>query len=102
ITAVAFSGTPASPTVTITGTFGAEPQPDPAYPINCVAGDTSYDFGTTGLWFTDVNGAWTAGHIGDCIGLAVTSFTSTTIVYQFGADYSSFTPLADANNYQLM
>jgi hypothetical protein len=102
ITAVTFTGTPANPTVTISGAFGAEPAPNPATPINCVAGDTSFDYGTTGLWFTDSTQGWTAGHVGDCIGLAVTSFTSSQIVYQFGADYVMFPPLADGDSFQLM
>jgi hypothetical protein len=67
-----------------------------------VAADTSHDYGTTGLWFTDTASSWTAGHIGDCIGLTVTSFTSTHIVYQFGADYGAFPPVADGDAYQLM
>ena len=102
VTTVAFTGTPANPTVTITGTFGAEPAHDPATPLNCVNGDTSYDFGTSGLWFTDATRSWTAGQIGDCIGLAVTSFTSTQIVYTFGADYGAYPPLANGEAYQLV
>jgi hypothetical protein len=58
--------------------------------------------GSTGLWFTDATQGWTAGHIGDCIGLIVSSFTRTQIAYQFGPFYTNFTPVTDGDAYQLM
>jgi hypothetical protein len=92
--AVQFTGTPTNPTVTITGSnFGTIPPANPGTPLSCVPGDTSFDYGTSGLWFKDVTAGWTAGQIGDCIGLNVTSYTNMKIVYQFGAGYGHYGPL---------
>ena len=38
---------------------------------------------------TDSSQGWTGGESGDCLGLSVTSFTSTKVVLTFGAYYSS-------------
>jgi hypothetical protein len=93
-TAVTFTGTPTNPTVTITGSnFGTIPAANPASPVACVAGDTSFDYGVSGLWFNDATAGWTAGQTGDCIGLTVTSYTNTTVVYRFGAGYGHYGPL---------
>jgi hypothetical protein len=101
IASVAFTGTPSSPTVTINGSnFGSEPPPNPSTPLNCVPGDTSFDYGTS-LLFSDSTRGWTAGQTGDCIGLVVNSYTSTKIVYQFGADYANFGLLTAADTYKL-
>ena len=98
ITSVTFTGTTANPTVTINGAnFGSEPTGAPA---GCGAtGDT---YGTTGLWFTDITQqGWTAGQTGDCIGLIVSSYTATQIVYQFGSFYSNFNPVTSGDSYKL-
>jgi hypothetical protein len=101
ITAVSFTGTTAEPTVTIKGTnLGSLPPANPSTPLNCVAGDTSFDYGTS-LLFTDQTGGWTAGQTGDCIGLIVQSYTSTQIVYRFGADYPNFRPVTAGDAYKL-
>jgi hypothetical protein len=103
ITTVAFGGTPADPTVTITGkNFGVEPAPDPPTPPDCVAGDTSLDYGANGLWFEDVTNGWTAGQRGDCIGLDVVSYSNTQIVYRFGPFYASFTPVTSGDEFTIM
>jgi hypothetical protein len=103
ITSVAFTGTGASPTITVTGTnFGTVPAADPSTPLNCVAGDTSYDYGASGLWFEDVTGGWTAGQTGDCIGLIVSSYTNTQIVYELGPFYSNFSEITDGDQYTLV
>jgi serine/threonine protein kinase len=92
--AVQFTGTPTNPTVTITGSnFGTIPRANPSTPLSCEPGDTSVDYGISGLWFKDVTAGWTAGQIGDCIGLNVTSYTNTKIVYQFGAGYGHYDAL---------
>ncbi|MDP9226263.1 MAG: hypothetical protein M3P18_20980 [Actinomycetota bacterium] len=68
-------------------------------PLACVPGDTSSDYGASGLWFQDVTQGWTAGQSGDCIGLIVSSYTDTQIVYTFGADYPNFSPVTDGDHY---
>ncbi|HXB65114.1 MAG TPA: fibronectin type III domain-containing protein [Solirubrobacteraceae bacterium] len=102
ITAVQFAGTPTEPTVTITGSsFGPKPGPEPSEPLTCFAGDTSFDYGTS-LYFTDTTQGWTAGEIGDCIGLIVSTYTETQIVYRFGAGYSHYGLLTSGDAYTLV
>ena len=102
VTSVQFTGTASNPTVTITGSnFGTIPPAAPSSPLSCVPGDTSYDYGTSGLWFNDPTQGWRAGQIGDCIGLIVNSYTNTQIVYQFGADYSRYGPVTKGDAYTL-
>jgi hypothetical protein len=99
IKAVKFTGTPAEPTVTITGkNFGSKPAPEPSEPLNCFGGDTSFDYGAS-LYFTETTQGWTAGEIGDCIGLVVTSYSETQIVYRFGAGYSHYGQVTSGDGY---
>jgi hypothetical protein len=101
VTSVTFTGTPSNPTITINGSnFGTQPAPNPSTPLNCVPGDTSFDYGTS-LLFNDSTRGWTAGQTGDCIGLVVSSYTSTKIVYQFGADYANFGQVTAGDAYKL-
>jgi hypothetical protein len=101
ITAVKFTGTSSNPIVTITGSnFGAIPPANPSTPLSCVAGDTSFDYGTS-LLFSDTTQGWTGGQTGDCIGLVLSSYTSTKIVYQFGAAYSGYGPITAGDAYTL-
>ena len=98
ITAVTFTGTPASPTVTITGTnLGTEPT---ATPAGC--GATGSNFGTS-LWFDDITAAWAGGEGGDCIGLLVASYSATQIVYTFGSFYNTngLAPVNSGDQYQV-
>lgn len=102
ITAVQFTGTPAEPTVTITGSnFGPKPAPEPSEPLTCFAGDTSFDYGTS-LYFTETTQNWTAGEIGDCIGLSVSTYTETQIVYKFGAGYGHYGQVTSGDAYTLV
>lgn len=97
---VVFTGTATDPTVTITGTnLGTEPAGTPA---GC--GATGLNFGTS-LYIADLTNGWTAGEksgsIDNCIGLLVSSWTSTKIVFQFGSYLSGFSTLAAGDRYQL-
>ena len=96
INSVVFSGSSASPAVTINGAgFGTEPTGQPA---NCsTSGD---DFDTNRLWLQDGTG-WTAGQFGDCIGLIVGSWTNTSITYTFGSGYPTFGTLNNGDSYSL-
>ena len=91
ITGVSFSGPGTSPSITVTGTnFGA--YPPIGTPETCQAGDTGDDYGSRGLWFSDTTQGWTAGQAGDCIGLIVTSWSNTQVVFGFGNEYASYPP----------
>ncbi len=96
ITSVAFTGTPSAPTVTVTGkNFGSEPAGSPA---GC--NDSGQDFGTA-LLFTETTQQWTAGQSGDCIGLVVSSYSATRVVFTFGSDYSNFGPVTSGDGYMV-
>jgi hypothetical protein len=100
ITAVTFTGTPAEPTITISGSnFGALAPPNPSTPVSCVPEDTSFDYGSSGLSFGETTRGWGAGQSGDCIGLLVSSYTSTQIVYRLGKAYGEYPPITAGDEY---
>jgi hypothetical protein len=92
ITSVAFSGTSSNPTVTVTGTrFGNKaPKPNPSgrpcgEPDVTSTGD---NYGKNLIfWSTVGSGDWQAGFPGDCIGLVITSYSNTQIVFTLGDFY---------------
>ena len=90
ITAVTFTGTSADPTITVTGSgFGAGPPI--GSPQTCQSGDTGDDYGSSGLWFSDATqGGWTAGQDGDCIGLIVSAWSGSQVVFGFGNEYANY------------
>jgi subtilase family serine protease len=97
ISAVTFTGTSADPTVTITGSnLGSEPSGSPA---GCAT--TGDNFPGTSLTFNDTSGSWGAGTGGDCIGLVVSSYTSTQIVYQFGSGYNTYGTANSGDSFNL-
>jgi hypothetical protein len=104
ITSVKVTGTASAPSVTIAGSgFGASPPaPDPSTPITCVSGDTSYTYPAGQLAFSDTTQSWTAGETGDCVGLIVTSWSNTKVVYGFGADYPSFHAVTKGDSIQVV
>jgi Subtilase family len=92
ITGVTFSGSPPDPSITVTGSgFGS--YPPIGTPETCQSGDTGDDYGSSGLWFDDTTQGWTAGQAGDCIGLVVTSWSSTQVVFGFGSEYGNYPPI---------
>lgn len=109
ITSVTFTLSGDTPTVTVNGSgFGTLPKADPRTPVACTAGSTGYDYGPGGLWFTDKSKGWTAGqykpkqHAGyDCIGLLVSEFTDTQIVFAFGSYYGVYGPLQVGDKWKL-
>jgi len=120
ITSVAFTGTTVHPTVTITGTgLGQQPAANPTYtpeghPPLCPlspAAEQGYDYGTS-LYLYDSARNWAGGRyrpeLGelDCIGLIVSTFTPTKVVFQFGSAYAQYQNqdnylLAEGDGYQL-
>jgi hypothetical protein len=106
ITSVVISGTEAHPVVTITGhRLGKRPLPNPAYhplghPPLCPPKPTlaparyGFDYGTR-LYIQDATQqpAWSAGRYRpsvnelDCIGIVLTKFTPSRVVFRLGAAY---------------
>jgi hypothetical protein len=96
ITGVAFSGSPAAPTITITGShFGTAPAGSSNEVTSC--GDYGTENGDgfgNRLWFLDDTNDWQAGFgtppNANCIGIKIVSWTSKKAVLQFGVAYGSF------------
>ncbi len=91
VSSVTFAGTSANPAITIKGTgFGGRPTPNPAG-RPCGEPDvatTGYDYGTKlEVREPTSGGAWQAGYPGDCIGLVISSYSSTRIVLTLGDFY---------------
>ena len=87
IDGITFNGTEATPSVVTTGfQFGNKPASE-GVPSNCSA--TGHDFVGGKFYLEDVSGGWFAGQPSNCIGLFVSSYTSTKIDYTFGSFYDS-------------
>lgn len=109
ITSVVFTGNASNPTITINGSgFGSTaPATNPIYTpagntapgitYTCPAtiGNDGFDYGTS-LWLQDTKspGGYRMGRYDstidelDCIGLLVTSYSDTQVVFTLGAEYS--------------
>jgi hypothetical protein len=92
ITGVSFSGSAADPTVTIAGS-DLDPIPPGGSPEPCSTADPGEDYGSSGLWIDDMSQGWTAGQDGDCIGLVLSSWSSSQVVVTFGDTYGSYPPV---------
>jgi hypothetical protein len=90
IAAVSFGGDAASPVVTISGShFGATKASlgSPQAAGGC--GGSGSDYGNN-LYLFDSTAGWTAGQgPGDCIGLLISSYSDTKIVFTLGSSYAS-------------
>jgi hypothetical protein len=101
ISGVALTGTPAAPTVTVTGSnFGATAPSGTAE--TCNAGDTGDDYANYGLYFQDTTENWGAGQTGNCIGLLVTSWSATQVVFTFGNEYSNYGPIKTSDQIEVI
>jgi hypothetical protein len=98
---VTFTGTPADPTITVTGSgFGSSPPI--GSPETCQSGDTDDDYGSSGLWFSDATqGGWTAGQDGDCIGLIVSSWSGSQVVFGFGNEYANYPAIQSGDHVEV-
>jgi hypothetical protein len=93
ISGVTLTGTPAAPTITVTGSnFGASAPADS--PETCQNTDTGDIFSGSELVFQDLTEGWGAGEAGDCIGLLLTSWSSTKVVFTMGSQYANYGPIA--------
>jgi hypothetical protein len=108
ITSVKTTGTPANPTIVVTGTgFGSQPAPNPSFhpeghegcPALPRAGN-GFNYGDR-IYFSDINAArgmseWTAGQADkvffDCVGIIIDQWTNHKIVFHFGNAYNKHLP----------
>jgi hypothetical protein len=97
ISSVTFTGSPSSPTVTVSGSnLGSAPGGGPA---GCST--TGDNYPGNSLTFGDTTGAWGAGTGGDCIGIVVSSYTNSQVVYQFGSGYNTYGTANSGDAYTL-
>ena len=101
ISGVTFTGSSASPTITVTGTgLGAKSYlGTPQTP--CGGFDTTgSDYGNN-LIFSDPTGAWGAGQSCDALGLKIMSYSPTKIVFKFGNAYPGFGSVLAGDSYSV-
>lgn len=120
---VVFTGSSTAPIITISGSgFGSKPNPDPnispatagaKYHSACNTqplegnGKDGRDYGATALgvgWGTSVPSGYSAGvyvpgSYLDCIGLVVTSYTSTKVVLHPGCQYALYGRITAGDDY---
>ena len=85
ITGVKFTGTPSSPTITVSGSgFGTESDLGASSPAGCDWGGLVYPAPSIAL----SDNGWTAGEPGDCIGLNILSYDDSSIVFTLGSGYN--------------
>ncbi len=89
-------GTSANPTIVILGS-GFRTMPDPVTP--CPSGGENYAHND--LTFVDLTTLAGTGDVGDCIGLDVTTFTDSEIVFTFGAGYANDPKLTPGDTFQV-
>ena len=83
IKSVTLSGTATSTTVTVTGSgFGAKANLGHA-DITCGPPATGTDYTNNNLFVSDLTNSWNAGQTCDPVGLTVTTYTNTKIVFAF-------------------
>jgi hypothetical protein len=100
ITGVSFKGDVSKPVISVRGTnFGQSPPPNPPHtmgghpPCPTSQGNEGLDYGTL-LHIADQSSKWGAGRYRpeakqvDCVGLVVTAFTPTEVVFQLGSAYA--------------
>ena len=64
------------------------------------AATADFDFGSL-LSFQEISQGWAAGGSGDCIGLIVTSYAPTQVVYQFGSNYTMYGPVTAGDQFSV-
>jgi hypothetical protein len=90
MSALYVTGPLSNPTITIDGSgFGSQPS---GVPSSCSATGDDYMFSQFVLW--DVEQGWQVGYPGDCIGMQVSSWTPTQVVFTFGSFYSEYNPIS--------
>ncbi len=89
VTDVEFSGSTAAPVITVSGSgFGTETDLGAAGAPGC-GPYTGSDYADN-LWIQDSTDNWVAGRGTACVGLVISSYTDTQVVFSFGSDYSFY------------
>ena len=99
IDGVTFGGNPSNPTLTVTGT-GLGSLAGLGSPTAPGGGGSGEDYGNS-LYFSDLTGSWQAGQAGNYVGLVISSYSNTQIVFTFGNQYSVFGPVANGDSYSV-
>jgi sugar lactone lactonase YvrE len=108
VTRVRIFGGYAQPAIVVSGSgFGASP-PSPAYPPPACPGATTGLLYGNSFYFQDLTNSWTAGQggpggSGACLGLVVTSWSDSQIIFSFGTDYRAVNQLIlrESDSYSL-
>ena len=96
IDSVKVTGSNYGPTVTIKGTgFGSVPAGAALTP-GC--GSSGSDYNSDELYFNDSAEFWQAGFPGNCVGIVVSSYTNTKVVFTFGSTYATNGWFVDAHD----
>ncbi len=98
---VTITGTPAAPTLTVTGIgLGSLPLEHAEEPLECFPPETEpgNDFGEA-AFVEDATAGWAAGKAGDCIGLVFSTYAETEVVFHFGSAYREYPPLSKGDSY---
>ncbi len=98
IKGVTFGGDPTSPTVTVSGT-GFDTLSDLGTGVDACAG-TGYNYDNS-FYFADATHPWQAGQTGNCIGLLISSYSNSQIVFTFGSEYPMLGSLSDGDSFSV-
>jgi len=93
VTSVTLSGSMSAPVLSVAGSnFGRFAVPgSPEW--DCGGSYTGDVFGGVGLNVSDTSAGWTAGQGGDCLGLTVASWSTSSITLSLGSFYPSVAPI---------
>ncbi len=99
VSSVTLGGTPSDPTLTVDGPNLGSVAPPGSPEWDCSAAYSGDVFGGVGLNFGDTTAAWTAGSGGDCLGLIVSSWSSTKATLSLGSFYPDVTAMQAGDGY---
>ena len=101
IDSVIFTGTTAAPTVTVNGSgFGGSQSSLGIPQAPCGPVTTGFNYGAS-FYLSDATQNWTAGQFCDHIGLYITSYSSTQIVFNPGSAYPSYSSSAPGDAFTM-
>ena len=106
ISSVTLSGSPAAPTVTVSGTgFGSEADLGTATAPFVCGSATGLNYGNN-FNFSDgtdlPEGSWQGGQgPDDCVGVLISSYSNTRITYTFGSGYSGFAGVRTGDGFSM-
>jgi len=99
VSSVTLGGTPSDPIVTVGGSNLGALAPPGSPEWDCSASYSGDVFGGVGLNFGDTTAGWTAGQGGDCLGLIVSSWSSSSATLSFGSFYQGVTAMHAGDSY---